>query len=151
MTSFLGLSYIKDSTVYSVYHTMKKTLCLVSLIFVSFAAGCEKKPSDSAHTEIGVKTNEANSQIAQVDTEVSAAFQRADEKITAFLDQLENTDTPTAVKQKILCQDFPNVYEKEYMPALVQLNSESTNASQLKKELEFTLKYYQDNLQITCP
>ncbi len=129
---------------------MNKMLPVVSLIFLSFAAGCEK--NDMRETTLSPSSeNSVNSQVAQVDSQVSTAFQQADEKITHFLDQLENPDLAISVKEKILCQDFPRVYQQDYIPALTKLSSENTQPQQLQQELEFTLNYYQQMLQIRCP
>ena len=121
---------------------MKKTIVLGLAIFISFAAGCEKN-------EAAQKTQEA----APSSTEphrLADNFQQADDKITALIDQIENPELAPEQRQKVLCQDFPKVYQNEYVPALLALNSKDTSQAQLLDEMRFSLNYYQQQLNISC-
>ena len=74
---------------------------LISLIFV----GCNKQAESKALPPL-----------------VEAQFMSADKEIGKMLDELENRDIPLQRKQEILCNTYPDVYKKEYMPALLKLS-----------------------------
>ena len=112
---------------------MNKILLLGTAIFISFAAGCEKN-APSTHSS----NNTAD------------AFQQADDKITALTDQIEDTDISPSQRQQVLCEKFPQVYKNEYIPALLALNPKDTSQTQLLEEMQFTLNYYQQQLNIKC-
>ena len=106
---------------------MKKILliCLATLI-----VGCEKQPE--------VQNENA-----------SDKFDAADQKISGFLDLLDNPDADKEAQRKVLCEDYPNVYEKEYMPALMKLSTQDTK-EKLLNDLKITTDYYSQKLGINC-
>lgn len=122
---------------------MKKIILLSMAIFISFAAGCEKNQAVSTNDVENVAHTEANT--------LADKFQQADDKITVLTDQIENTELSVEKRQEVLCQEFPKVYQTQYIPALLALNAEDTSQKQLINEMQFTLNYYQQQLNIKCP
>ncbi|NKG34788.1 hypothetical protein [Acinetobacter junii] len=106
---------------------MKKLIliCLTTLII-----GCEKLPE--------VQNEKA-----------SEKFDAADQKISGFLDLLDNLNADKEAQKKVLCEDYPKVYEKEYMPALMKLSTQDTK-EKLLNDLRITTDYYSEKLGITC-
>lgn len=106
---------------------MKKLLliCLTTMII-----GCEKQPE--------IQNEKA-----------SEKFDAADQKISGFLDLLENPNADKEAQKKVLCEDYPNLYEKEYMPALMKLSTQDTK-EKLLNDLKITTDYYSQKLGITC-
>jgi hypothetical protein len=122
---------------------MNKTFLLSMAIFISFAAGCEKKPFKEASEPPSIEN-------IVHDTHIADAFQQADDKITTLTDQIENPELSESQRHQVLCQDFPKTYKNEYIPALLALNSQDTNQAQLLAEMQFTLNYYQQQFNIKC-
>jgi hypothetical protein len=52
-------------------------------------------------------------------------------------------------QKKILCNDYPKVYEYQYIPALLKL-SKAESKDQLMKDLKMTTNYYSEKLGIIC-
>ena len=106
---------------------MKKLIliCLTAMVF-----GCDKQPE--------VQNEKA-----------SEKFDAADQKISAFLDLLDNPDADKEAQKKALCEDYPKVYEKEYMPALMKLSTQDTK-EKLLNDLKITTDYYSQKLGIIC-
>lgn len=106
---------------------MKKLLliCLTTMII-----GCEKQPE--------VQNEKA-----------SEKFDAADQKISEYLDLLDNPSSDKEAQKKVLCVDYPKVYEKEYMPALMKLSTQDTK-EKLLNDLKITTDYYSQKLGITC-
>lgn len=106
---------------------MKKLIliCLTTLII-----GCEKQPE--------VQNENA-----------SEKFEAADQKISGFLDLLDNPNADKEAQKKVLCEDYPKVYEKEYMPLLMKLSTQGTK-EKLLNDLKITTDYYSQKLGIKC-
>ncbi|USR74445.1 hypothetical protein [Acinetobacter junii] len=106
---------------------MKKILliCLTTMI-----VGCEKQPE--------IQNENA-----------SEKFDAADQKISDYLDLLDNPNADKDAQKKVLCEDYPKVYEKEYMPALMKLSTQDTK-EKLLSDLKITTDYYSQKLGITC-
>lgn len=106
---------------------MKKLIliCLTTMII-----GCEKQPE--------VQNENA-----------SEKFDAADQKISGFLDLLDNPDADKEAQKEVLCEDYPKVYEKEYMPALMKLSTQDTK-EKLLSDLKITTDYYSQKLGINC-
>lgn len=107
---------------------MKKILliCLITLI-----VGCEKKTENVD------------------DKSAAIQFEKSDQKISEFLDILDN---PNAIKDqhmKILCKDYPIVYEQEYLPALLKLSNDLSK-DKLMNDLKISTDYYSEKLGISC-
>ena len=106
---------------------MKKLLliCLTTMII-----GCEKQPE--------VQNEKA-----------SEKYDAADQKISGFLDLLDSPNEDKEAQKKVLCEDYPKVYEKEYMPALMELSTQDTK-EKLLNDLKITTDYYSQKLGIKC-
>lgn len=79
----------------------------------------------------------------------SDKFDAADQKISDFLDLLDNPNADKEAQKKALCEDYPKVYEMEYMPALMKLSTQDTK-EKLLNDLKITTDYYSQKLGITC-
>lgn len=119
---------------------MKKVVCILTVIFLSFAAGCEKNDVETSQSEKHLESNH----------ESLNRFQQADEKITLLTDQIENTALSLAERQNALCIEYPKVYREQYIPAFLALKPQDTNQQQLIQDMQFTLDYYQKRLSIKC-
>lgn len=106
---------------------MKKILliCLATMI-----VGCQKQPE---------KVNES----------VEKSFEESDKKIGKFLDILDDPKADKELQRKVLCTDYPKVYEQEYLPALLKL-SQAEPRDKLMNDLKITTDYYSEKLNITC-
>ena len=121
---------------------MNKILLISTVILISFAAGCEKN-------EMAVQ-NAALNQAQAEPVNATERFAQADEQISALTDQIENSALSLEQRKKVLCQDFPKTYQNKYVPALLALNAKDTSQEQLIQEMQFTLQYYQQQLNIQC-
>ena len=52
---------------------------------------------------------------------VETQFMSADKEIGKMLDDLNNQNVPLQRKREILCNTYPEVYKKQYLPALLKL------------------------------
>lgn len=102
---------------------------LISLIFV----GCNKQAESKALPPL-----------------VEAQFMSADKEIGKMLDELENRDIPLQRKQEILCNTYPDVYKKQYMPALLKLSPNDYNEQTLTRDFEAVIKFYNQAWSIKC-
>ncbi|MCR6567837.1 hypothetical protein [Acinetobacter baumannii] len=93
-------------------------------------------------------TKQAESEAPQID--YKAQFEESDRKIGEFLDQLDNSNTPQEVKVKILCHDYPEVYKKQYMPALIKVSPKPYTEEKLLSDLKSATDYYKGTLGIKC-
>lgn len=107
---------------------MKKILliCLATII-----VGCQKQ------------TEKAD------DSAVSKQFDESDKKIGKFLDILDDPKADKELQRKVLCTDYPKVYEQEYLPALLKL-SNAESKDKLMSDFKISTNYYSDKLGITC-
>ena len=106
---------------------MKK---LILIFLTTMIIGCENQPE--------IQNENA-----------SEKFDAADQKISGFLDLLDNPNADKEAQKKVLCEDYPNLYEKEYMPALMKLSTQDTK-EKLLNDLKITTDYYSQKLGITC-
>ncbi|MDS7968989.1 hypothetical protein RMB12_18380 [Acinetobacter sp. V117_2] len=93
-------------------------------------------------------TKQADSEAPQVD--YKAQFEESDRKIGEYLDQLDNPKTPQEVKVKILCHDYPDLYKKQYMPALIKISPKPYTEEKLLSDLKSATDYYKGSLGIKC-
>ncbi|MDC4255339.1 hypothetical protein NQ622_15410 [Acinetobacter baumannii] len=93
-------------------------------------------------------TKQAESEAPQID--YKAQFEESDRNIDEFLDQLDNPNTPQEVKVKILCHDYPDVYKKQYMPALIEVSPKPYTEEKLLSDLKSATDYYKGTLGIKC-
>lgn len=106
---------------------MKKILLICIAIM---AVGCQKQPE-------------------KVDQSANKQFDESDKKIGEFLDILDDPKAAKEVQRKILCIDYPKVYEQEYLPALLKL-SNAEPKEKLMDDFKITIDYYSDKLGIIC-
>ena len=114
-----------------------KTKLLTTTLFLIILTGCDKQP-DQAITESS--TNQT----------ITAQFEQSDEKITKYLDQLDDPNTTQEVRIQILCKDYPAEYKTNYMSALMKLSPGEYTESKLIKDLDIALDYYKKKDNIQC-
>ncbi|MEO3357238.1 hypothetical protein GPS47_11545 [Acinetobacter haemolyticus] len=100
-------------------------ICIFALI-----SGCEKQPE-------------------QTNQPATTQFEKADQKISDFLDLLDDTNADRVKQKDVLCTEYPKVYEHEYMPALMQLTQGETKES-LLQDLKISTDFYKEKLEIVC-
>lgn len=103
------------------------SLGLISILFV----GCNKQPE--------VKTEKAQE-----------SFEVVDNKISKYMDILDNPDTPKQEQTRVLCKDYPNLYESKYIPTLLKLAPKDYSKEKLMSDLKVSTDYYAEKLNIVC-
>jgi len=81
---------------------------------------------------------------------VEAQFISADQQIEKMLDALENRNVPLDQKQEILCKTYPEVYKKQYMPALLKLSPKDYNDQTLTRDFEAVMSFYKKTFVVNC-
>ena len=116
-----------------------KTKILTTTLFLIILTGCDNQ---SKVTEAS-NSDETDSSIA------NAQFEKSDNRISKFLDRLDDPNTSQDARIQILCKEYPTEYKTNYMPALMKL---SPNESRIKllSDLNYTLDYYKSNFNIKC-
>lgn len=114
-----------------------KIKILATALLIFSITGCQKQPE------------QANAAEPQVDMTAKAEFELSDNKISKFLDQLDNPSTLKATRTQILCKDYPAEYKTHYMPALLKLTPTYTEAG-LLSDLDSALNYYKNKDDIQC-
>lgn len=84
------------------------------------------------------------------ETKVNLEFNEADKKITEYLDILNDPNSNIEVKSKILCKNLPQIYEYEYIPALMKSVPNTYSTNQLLLEQKNMVNYYREKLMIAC-
>lgn len=115
---------------------MKIKILTTTLLLITLT-GCEKQP-DQASLE--PSTNQT----------ITAQFEQSDEKITKYLDQLDDPNTTQEVRIQILCKDYPTEYKTNYMLSLMQLSPGEYTEAKLLSDLNSALDYYKVNFNIKC-
>lgn len=77
-------------------------------------------------------------------------FEASDEKISKYLDQLDDPNTSTDQKKKILCTDYPLEYKENYMPNLLKISPQDYTKEKLLADLDTALNYYKEKENIRC-
>lgn len=113
---------------------MKKVF-LPTLLLAITLTSCQKQPETTA--------------IEEQDRLPIAQINASEEKIIYFFNQLENPNTPIAVRKQILCKDFPDVYHKEYSLALLKVAPEYTS-EELGNDFLKVANYYKVKDKLTC-
>ena len=115
-----------------------KKLAFTTLLVMFVVAGCQKQPEQA---EAAMSTNKNSVDVIQ--------FEQADQKINNFLDQLDHPNTPMEVRKKIICEDYPEIYFKEYVPAFMKIAPENTK-EQLEQDLKLALDFYKEKDNVVC-
>lgn len=81
---------------------------------------------------------------------VEAQFMSADQQIGKMLDDLNNRDVPLQWKRDILCRTYPEVYKKQYMPALLKLAPKGYTEETLLRDFEAVISFYKKTFVVNC-
>ncbi|ENV03490.1 hypothetical protein [Acinetobacter sp. NIPH 817] len=81
---------------------------------------------------------------------VEAQFMSADKKIGKMLDDLENRDISLQRKREILCNTYPDVYKKQYMPSLLKLSPKDYTEQTLTRDFEAVISFYKKTFVVNC-
>ncbi|MNI84532.1 hypothetical protein D3C73_1414460 [compost metagenome] len=81
---------------------------------------------------------------------VEAQFMSADKQIGKMLAALENRNVPLDQKQEILCKTYPEVYKKQYMPALLKLSPNLYTEEILLRDFEAVINFYKKAFVVNC-
>lgn len=92
-----------------------KTQLFTALIFSITLIGCQKKPDES---KSAISSDQKSADTIQ--------FEVADQKIGYFLNKVDNPRTSLEERKQIICKDYPDVYAKEYSPALLKSSPKYT-------------------------
>lgn len=87
---------------------------------------------------------------SSVDSKITAQFEKSDNRISKFLDRLDDPNTPQDARIQILCKDYPAEYKINYMPALMELSPGEYTKGKLIKDLDTALDYYKKKDNIQC-
>lgn len=109
---------------------MKNKILFVTLIAIA-GVGCNKQPE--------VKSEKAQE-----------SFETVDNKISEYMDILDNPDSPKEQQTKVLCEDYPNLYESKYIPALLKVAPKDYSKEKLMNDLKISTDYYAEKLDIIC-
>ncbi|WP_228141266.1 hypothetical protein, partial [Acinetobacter pittii] len=81
---------------------------------------------------------------------IEAQFISADKEIGKMLDDLENRDIPLKRKREILCNTYPEVYKKQYMPTLLKLSPKVYTEETLLRDFEAVISFYKKTFVVNC-
>ncbi|MDO7428246.1 hypothetical protein Q5X64_01145 [Acinetobacter baumannii] len=107
------------------------SLCL--MISLSLVGGCSK-----------------DIEIKPLPTSVEEQFIKASQQINKMLDALENPEVVLNVKREILCKTYPEVYKKQYMPALLMLSPKVYTEETLLRDYEAVIRFYKKTFVVNC-
>ncbi|MDC5399216.1 hypothetical protein NRA60_17905 [Acinetobacter baumannii] len=86
----------------------------------------------------------------QLPPSVEEQFINASQQIDTMLDALENRDVPLSQKREILCNAYPEVYKKQYMPALLKFSPNVYSKETLLRDYEAVISFYKKAWSIHC-
>lgn len=115
-----------------------KRIALIALLITYAFTGCQKQPEESDTT---IPSGKDSADVIK--------FEIANQKIGHFLEQLDDPETPLELRKKLICKNYPAVYYKEYVPALIELSPEYTS-EELKSDLNKVLKFYKEKNNVQC-
>ncbi|MEI1741126.1 hypothetical protein V8P90_16925 [Acinetobacter baumannii] len=81
---------------------------------------------------------------------VEEQFMQSSQQINKMLNALENRDVSLSQKQEILCKTYPEVYKKQYMPALLMLSPHVYTKETLLRDYEAVISFYKKAWSIHC-
>ncbi len=67
-----------------------------------------------------------------------------------MLDDLNNRDVPLQLKREILCKTYPEVYKKQYMPALLKFSPNVYSKETLLRDYEAVISFYKKTFVVNC-
>ncbi|MFX7242944.1 hypothetical protein ABTI79_19830, partial [Acinetobacter baumannii] len=74
----------------------------------------------------------------------------SNQEIGKMLDALNNHDVPIDEKREILCKTYPEVYKKQYMPALLKFSPNVYSKETLLRDYEAVISFYKKAWSIHC-
>ncbi|WP_368575322.1 hypothetical protein [Acinetobacter baumannii] len=81
---------------------------------------------------------------------VEEQFMQSSQQINKMLDALENREVALNVKREILCKTYPDVYKKQYMPALLMLSPKVYTKETLLRDYGAVISFYKKAWSIHC-
>ncbi|MCT9459262.1 hypothetical protein ACKESD_12260 [Acinetobacter baumannii] len=81
---------------------------------------------------------------------VEEQFIKASQQIDTMLKALENREVSLSQKREILCKTYPEVYKKQYMPALLKLSPNVYTKETLLRDYEAVISFYKKAWSIHC-
>ncbi|MDC5492402.1 hypothetical protein SJZ78_12745 [Acinetobacter baumannii] len=81
---------------------------------------------------------------------VEEQFMQSSQQINMMLDALENPEVALNVKREILCKTYPEVYKKQYMPALLMLSPNVYTKETLLRDYEAVISFYKKTFVVNC-
>ncbi|MGQ1205169.1 hypothetical protein ACT4VJ_14790 [Acinetobacter baumannii] len=81
---------------------------------------------------------------------VEEQFIKASQQIDTMLKALENREVSLSQKREILCKTYPEVYKKQYMPALLKLSPNVYTKETLLRDFEAVISFYKKAWSIHC-
>ncbi|MFY5959257.1 hypothetical protein ACOUXA_17855 [Acinetobacter baumannii] len=98
-------------------------------------------------TFVGCSKQVENKQLSPF---VGEQFMRASQQIDKMLNALENREVSLKVKRDILCKSYPEVYKKQYMPALLMLSPNVYTKETLLRDYEAVISFYKKTFVVNC-
>ncbi|EXB99032.1 hypothetical protein J539_2661 [Acinetobacter baumannii 342950] len=81
---------------------------------------------------------------------VEEQFMQSSQQINMMLNALENREVSLSQKREILCKDYPDVYKKQYMPALLMLSPNVYTKETLLRDYEAVISFYKKTFVVNC-
>ncbi|EPQ3875566.1 hypothetical protein LHN13_003656 [Acinetobacter baumannii] len=81
---------------------------------------------------------------------VEEQFMQSSQQINMMLDAIENREVALNIKRDILCKTYPEVYKKQYMPALLKLSPNVYSKETLLRDYEAVISFYKKAWSIHC-
>ncbi|EXI34907.1 hypothetical protein J647_3778 [Acinetobacter baumannii 846928] len=81
---------------------------------------------------------------------VEEQFMQSSQQINKMLDALENREVALNVKREILCNAYPEVYKKQYLPALLKLSPNVYTKETLLRDYEAVISFYKKTFVVNC-
>ncbi|MDC4459908.1 hypothetical protein NQ653_01160 [Acinetobacter baumannii] len=81
---------------------------------------------------------------------VEEQFIKASQQIDTMLKALENREVSLSQKREILCKTYPEVYKKQYMPALLKLSPNVYTKETLLRDYEAVISFYKKTFVVNC-
>lgn len=111
-----------------------KTKILTLTVLTTIFVGCQKQPEQSGKEQVSA----------------AAQFDASDKKIGEYLDILDDPKASKEEQTKILCEDYPKVYELDYMPALLKISPKDYTKEKLLSDFKVASDYYKEKLGVKC-